>query len=304
MTIVQWAHQGGAKEAPANTLEAMAKALRQGSEGVGLELDVHLAGDDQTLVVMHDASLDDTTNGFGRIRRHEFSGVIDRLDAAHWWTEDEGADHSPGAEHPLRGTGVRVPTLRDVLELRRRLGPDVPMTIEVKARRAARPTIRLLHEEDWGPGTVIVTSFRGGTVRRAKREHHRLGADRPIDFSPGLGYLVGIWVLTLFGLRPPYSRYPRLQIPTRKLLAFATPRLIEAAHRTPMIGDDGGPGRRLQVDVWTIDDADTMRALLALRVDGIMTDCPSVLRDVVGAPRRTRKQATRRPAKKAAPRRR
>ena len=61
-----WAHRGASGEAPENTLEAFELALKQGADG--LELDVHISKDGH-LIVMHDEQVDRTTNGTGQIRR-------------------------------------------------------------------------------------------------------------------------------------------------------------------------------------------------------------------------------------------
>jgi glycerophosphoryl diester phosphodiesterase len=58
--VFHWAHQGGAKEAPSNTLYAMEKGLAKGAHG--LEFDVHCSREGH-VVVIHDKTLERTTNG-------------------------------------------------------------------------------------------------------------------------------------------------------------------------------------------------------------------------------------------------
>lgn len=91
------AHRGDSKNAPENTLPALESAVRKGAHQI--EFDVKFTSDRQ-LVLMHDATVDRTTNGKGRVADLTF-GQIRALDAGAWF--------SP------RFTGVRVPTFREAL---------------------------------------------------------------------------------------------------------------------------------------------------------------------------------------------
>lgn len=283
--LIRWAHQGGAREAPSNTLVAMERALCSGRPNLGLELDVHRTNDGR-LVVIHDRSLERTTNGHGRVRRHDLKD-LQRLNAGWWWKPGKVDDHSPGAQHPCRDAvdqqSLRVPTLEEVLELRDDLGPEVPITIEVKGWRAATPLVDLLHARPSvsGEGRITVTSFLDPIlwIVRGRIWHH---GETRIDLSPGAGYMFVFWLRALLGLLPLQTRYARLQIPVRAGVTFATPRLIRAAQQVwvrRMAFTD--PDRRLEVDVWTVDDRPTLDALIRLGVNGIMTDCPSDLDEAV-----------------------
>jgi glycerophosphoryl diester phosphodiesterase len=75
------------------------------------------------------------------------------------------------------------------------------------------------------------------------------------------------------GQEPPPMRHVALQVPLAyQTMTIVDERLVDAAHR-----------RGLAVHVWTIDDPDTMAGLLDLGVDGIMTDCPTVLEALLQA---------------------
>lgn len=89
--VYHWAHQGGAREGPSNTLFAMAAALAAGSHGI--ELDVHRTKDGR-LMVLHDATLERTTNGHGKVADHTLE-ELQRLDAAYWWVPGTVDDHDP-----------------------------------------------------------------------------------------------------------------------------------------------------------------------------------------------------------------
>jgi glycerophosphoryl diester phosphodiesterase len=283
--VIRWAHQGGAREAPSNTVLAMRQAIRQ-VPGIALELDVHRSRDGK-VVVIHDRVLERTTDGFGRVRG-QTATVLTTRDAGHWWADGEIVDHADSVAHPKRGhPDAHLPLLAEVLEERKHSAPHARMTIEVKARRTAVPLVDLLGDHDWGDGIITVTSFLDPFLWRVRlRLVTRKLLGRParstIELAPAMGYMVVFWVLAQLGIPVCRSRYARLQIPTRKGLAFATPRIVAAAHRTSVAhrvrsSDD----QTMQVDVWTIDDAETMLLLRDLGVDGIMSDRPQLLHRVL-----------------------
>src|SRR5687768_9453981 len=92
--VLNWAHQGGAKEAPSSTLFALRQAVANGADA--LELDVHMTKDG-VLVVCHDATVDRTTNATGAIAELTLDDVK-RLDNAYWFVPGSVVDHD--AEDP------------------------------------------------------------------------------------------------------------------------------------------------------------------------------------------------------------
>src|ERR687897_750071 len=103
---VNLAHRGASALAPENTIEAFRLAVEDGAGG--LELDVHMTRDGH-IVVIHDATVDRTTNG---------SGAVSEMTFYELRSFDAGHDFSPdgGPTRPYRGRGVQVPTLGEVLE--------------------------------------------------------------------------------------------------------------------------------------------------------------------------------------------
>src|SRR5947207_4379474 len=101
--VLNYAHQGGAAEAPSSTLFALDQAVAAGADA--LELDVHATADGE-LVVCHDATVDATTDGAGAIAELTLAEVS-RLDNAYRFGQPE---------FPYRGRGFGVATLRSVLE--------------------------------------------------------------------------------------------------------------------------------------------------------------------------------------------
>src|ERR671916_458700 len=102
---VNLAHRGASALAPENTIEAFRLAVEAGAGG--LELDVHVTRDGH-IVVIHDATVDRTTNGTGAVSEMTLE-ELRRLDAGHNFSPDGGPTR------PYRGRGVRVPTLGEVL---------------------------------------------------------------------------------------------------------------------------------------------------------------------------------------------
>jgi glycerophosphoryl diester phosphodiesterase len=250
-----FAHRGASLIAPENTLEAFRLAVRSGAGG--LELDIHMTSDGQ-IVVIHDDSVDRTTEGTGLVRRmtlHE----TQNLDAGYRFTPDGGTTY------PYRGRGVRVPELGQVL----REFPGHKVNIDIKEEQPGVEVALLETIKGAGAGDrVLVVSeilavvarvrelsgngISTGASRQEIRDFYRLSRLR-------LEFLV----------LPPYDA---LQAPVeyggREVV---TPRFLKAAH-----------DRGVRVDVWTIDEPGEMRRLLDLGVDVIMTNRPEVLEGVLG----------------------
>ncbi|MFA5944328.1 MAG: glycerophosphodiester phosphodiesterase family protein, partial [Candidatus Thermoplasmatota archaeon] len=133
------AHQGGENEVPSATMYALKTAIRKGADM--LELDVHVTSDGE-LVLLHDTTVDRTTEGAGAVQDMTLA-EIQALDAAYWFVPGRNAVHdAAAADYTLRGirTGdkapppgckaddFRIPTLRQALET----FPGVMMNIEIK----------------------------------------------------------------------------------------------------------------------------------------------------------------------------
>ena len=263
--VFHWAHQGGAREAPSNTLYAMAEGMEAGADG--LEFDVHRSKDGH-VVLIHDATLERTTNGNGAVASRTLD-ELRRLDAAYWWVPGAVDDHqAPPDRYVLRGRApadpeLRIPTLDELLERY----PSAPLTIEVKSRAAVEPLVAALRRHGRFDD-VIVSSFKDNIVWKLRRHAPEL------SLAPGRVGTLWFFVRTRLGWAPRRSPYVALQVPPRyRWLNVVDDRFVEAAH-----------GCGVAVHVWTIDDERQMRDLVSLRVDGIMTDRPSVLAAVLRPP--------------------
>ena len=249
------AHQGGNQLRPDNTMLAFRNAVELGVDA--LELDVHATADG-VLVVIHDETVDRTTNGSGLVKEMTIEEVQE-LDAAYNWPHHQDSD-----EHPYRGLGVRIPTLEEVL----RAFPDVHMTIEIK--QSDPPIVRefgeLLQRYDREQNT-IVASFHPEVMWEFRREFPTFatsGVEPEIRTFYVMKTVFAGWLYP-----PPMEAF---QVPEASGdLHVITPRFVRAAHR-----------RGINVQVWTINDPDSMRRILDAGADGIITDRPDLLLDVLG----------------------
>ncbi len=263
--VLAYAHQGGAREAPSSTIFALRQAMAMGVDA--LELDVHCSADGH-LVVCHDPTVDRTTNGAGRICDLTLE-QLQALDNAHWWRPGEVADHeAAAADLPLRGRApgeraLGIATLADVLtEL-----PGVLLNLDIKQTKPdVRPYEARLAEVLVAAGRVddvIVASFSDNALDAFAAEGTGIGT------SCGPRAVIALAQALAGGEPVPDEvlRHVAVQVPPRfGGTDVVTPAAVEAVHEAG-----------LAVHVWTIDDEAEMRRLVALGVDGVMTDCPSLL---------------------------
>jgi len=260
------AHRGGAGLAPENTLEAFRSAISDWRADM-LEMDVRLTRD-RRVVVIHDATVDRTTDGTGMVAQMTLE-EIRTLDAGFRFLD-------PWGRLLFRGRGARVPTLEEVLEA----CPDIWINVEVKEPAAARPTVEIV-ERHGAVSRVLIAAEHEACRRGARGYAGPWGASRR--------QLLPFWVLhTLPGGGPYTPSADVLQVPeTWNGLRIVSPRFVREAHR-----------RNLPVQVWTVDNPKDMERLLEWGVDGIQTDRPDVLAEVLSrvAGRPVPRPRTRAPA--------
>lgn len=241
---IRFAHRGSRILWPENTMVAFQGAVDLGYRY--LETDVHVSRDGR-VVIFHDDRLERLTDGVGRFRDRDWDDLR-RLDAAHGFKPEEG--------FPLRGTGVGMPLLEEAV----RTFPGVQFNLDLKQPGIAgvvAAEVERLGIED----RVLIGSFHDRRIRAFRR-----ASDHRVATSAGPQEVTRA-VAAATARRAVRGRADALQIPIR----VATPRLIDAAHR-------GGK----HIHVWTVNDPAEMRRLLALGVDGIVTDRPDLLNEVMG----------------------
>lgn len=252
------AHRGASAYAPENTLAAIDRAAAMGFSWV--ENDVQRTSDGQ-LVVIHDATLDRTTD-VKRLFPHrapwrvkDFTArEIARLDAGSWFGR--------------RYAGTRVPTLRQYME---RLSHNhQKLLLEIKNPELypgiERQTLGLLSNEGWLDSAhlrdrLIVQSFSAASVRTV----HAL---RP-------------------GIRTAYLGTPRVT-ELQSYARFAdqinsTYTQLSAGYVSAVHAQKGPHARTMKVFAWTVNSADAARREAGYGVDGFITNVPDVVRKAIDA---------------------
>ena len=249
-----FAHRGGGGLIPENTLEAFVYSARMGVDV--LELDIHSTADG-TLVVMHDAAVDRTTDGRGRVNELTLEAVK-KLDAGYIFSPDGGQTF------PFRGKGITAPTLQEIFDAL----PEMTFNIEPKQHTPSivKPLCVLVRERKM-IDKVVIGSFIQSTIDDFRRECPEVATSAsPSEVSQFLA-------LEKTGLADSYSPpMQALQVPENLgSLQVVTKDFVEAAHR-----------RNLKVHVWTINETTDMQRLLEMGADGIMTDYPDRLLTLLG----------------------
>lgn len=235
------AHRGASAYAPENTLAAFNLALETGADGV--ELDVSLTKDGVP-VILHDDTVDRTTDGHGAINQMTLAQVK-ALDASNKFEKYRGE---------------KIPTLEQIL---RAVAPHGTVNIELKGmslRTDGVEAATLAAIEHTGAlDKVIVSSFNPLALRRMYQLEPRI--PRGLLYSPHLPvFLRRAW---LRPLAHPTALHPYFSMITREFVAWAR-------------------GKGYKINTWTVDEPDEMKRLIELGVDAIMTNTPDVLREIVG----------------------
>jgi glycerophosphoryl diester phosphodiesterase len=225
----------------------------QGAHDLGFrhfETDLHLTSDG-VLVCFHDTSLDRTTDGSGEVSERTLA-EIQTLDAGH--------RHADAGSYPFRGEGLVVPTLEEVLET----FADVSLVVDMKAIGLAEPLAELVDRLGVGD-RLIVGSF---SDERLDVFRDLTSGKVPTSTGP---VAARMWLLSSRVGRGGGGTADALQVPTQlRGVRVVDERLVQAAHDA-----------ELQVHVWTVNDPEEMVRLLDLGVDGLITDRPDVLKDVL-----------------------
>jgi len=250
------AHRGASALYPENTMEAFAHAVACGADG--LELDVHRSRDGE-VIVLHDASVERTTDGHGRAAELDLR-TLRSLDAGYNFRDGEG-------NFPFRGHGIRIPTLEELL----RTFPAQWLSIDLKQGdpRTEERTIELLRAHGHAQRCIL-----GAEDAQAAQRLRAMAPDIPSFFSRAevrefvLRFSSHLW----WGYRPPAQS---LQIPARSgAIRMDRKGLVARAHEMGV-----------RVMYWTINESAQMRRLLDLGADGLITDRPERLAAIASTPR-------------------
>ena len=242
------AHRGSSGRAPENTLLAMRLAIREDGAG-GLELDLQRTADG-TVIVLHDETVDRTTDGSGRADALDLT-VLRELDAGARFGTSEFA-----------GRGLRIPTLREVLEE----FPGIWLSLDLKQGDPVteRETVALLREFD-RTRDVVLSAESSTAARRVARLAPEI--PRFVHRDGVQSFFMRHRIRFFAGWNAPGQS---LQIPVRYgRHDLSGERLIRDAHR-----------QGLRVLYWTVNDPAEAALLFARGADGIITDWPDRMQDL------------------------
>ena len=243
------AHRGGGGLWPENTLEGFQRAVHLSVDV--LEMDIR-STKDSVLVVIHDATVDRTTDGRGNVRDFALT-ELKRLDAGYRWTQDEGQTF------PFRGKGITIPTLSEVFDA----FPNARLNIEIKHTDSGvvQPVGDLIRQHNM-VSRVMVACFDSNTLQQFRTQYPEIAT------SAGLAEGLTFYLLSRLHLGAAYRpNAEALQLPKEMgPLNGLHPAFLSAAR-----------AHNIKIHVWTINDTTTMRSLINLYVDGIMTIYPDRL---------------------------
>ncbi|MBX3149297.1 hypothetical protein KF728_04000 [Candidatus Obscuribacterales bacterium] len=228
------AHRGGKKWAPENTMAGFAKSLKAGADGV--ELDIHRCKSGE-LVVIHDETLDRTTDGKGFIKDKTWD-ELKTLSAGKWYS-DEFAEE-------------KLPLLTDVLKL---ADGKMIVNIEIKNSPIEYPGIeddlaKVLKDYKY-PEKILISSFDHELIRRV---HKKMPNIEAAFLDAGIVADVGKYANSI-GAKAWNAGYSEMRADA-----------VERAHKAG-----------LAVNVWTVDGTKHWNDMLEIKVDGIVTDDPGGL---------------------------
>ena len=244
------AHRGFSGQHPENTLLAFSKAYELGVDCI--EFDVRESSDGE-LIIIHDATLDRTTNGTGRVDQNTIS-ELKRLNASYWQ-----GPHDSGRRLSKPSTDVKIPMLEEVLTA---FAGKVGLNIQVYADRqeSLERIVQIYNLYDLRSSAfLMLRTFAEGALVRAMSPdvavcigEDRANLDRHLSF--GVDFI-----------------QPTKQCLTDKYIR----RLAESG---------------IPANVFFANDQQTMAWLIEQNLSGIMTDVPDVLVDLMAARQQRKEQ--------------
>ena len=246
---IRFAHRGSRVLWPENTITAFQGAVDLGYRYI--ETDVRITRD-RVVVVFHDATLERTTNGVGRVADWLWED-LQHLDAGWMHGADDG--------FPFRGTGVRISRLEDVLSA----FPDVRFNIDLKGRHLEWPVYEVIKSAGREDTTLI-----GSFIDHRAARFRRISLGR-VATAAGPSAVLAMWAASRRGrsIRHPAAAY---QVPFDNPWLRIDAAYVDAIHRAGA-----------HIHCWTVNEAADMRRLLEVGVDGIVTDRPDVLNEVLAS---------------------
>lgn len=237
MNVAVFAHRGASGTHPENTEAALAEAMRLGVEAV--ELDVHMSLDGE-LVIIHDASVDRTSDGTGQVRHMRWDEIA-RLDAGAWFD--------------CQFAGQRFLCLDEALDI---LDGDVRLNVHIKAyehdrAELATRCVRRLADRGLLERAFVASDQQTLVLARRVNQHLTLCN---LSVQPIENYVMRSDAVGCRILQPGH--------------AVTTPELVAKAH-----------AKGMEVNPFYADTEEEMQRLIDCGVDGILTNFPAELQDLL-----------------------
>ncbi|MBN1572108.1 MAG: glycerophosphodiester phosphodiesterase [Deltaproteobacteria bacterium] len=255
-----FAHRGAHARFPENTIPAFEEALRVGTNYI--ETDTQLTRDGVP-ILHHDDNVVNLT-GEDRFIRDLTLKELKKLDAGYTFSPDGGKSF------PHRGKGIHIPSLEEVL----RKFDLARFNIDIKdgTAESAKVVLYIVKRHKAGD-RVLLASFAHPALAYIRKEAPEIAT------SACRKEVVRFLIDSLIrGKRVKAVPYDALQVPEKQHgIKVVNRRLLK-----------GAKALGLQVHVWTINDEETMKRLLKLGVDGIITDRPDIALQVARSFKNTR----------------
>jgi glycerophosphoryl diester phosphodiesterase len=265
--VIAFAHQGGSFEGPSSTLAAIGQALASGATAI--ELDVHATRDRQ-IVVCHDETVDRTTNHEGEIANLTLEQLRE-MDNAYWWIAGDAVTHGRSEDEYLHRAKAPVDRNFGIVTLEEvsLSFPGVLLNLDIKRSDPdVEPYEGLLADELRRldrTGSVIVASFHDAAIQKFR------ALAPEVATSAATGETAAFFFSLVEGAPPIVPPVCAFQVPaTFGDVTVVDERFVQVAHDADVA-----------VHVWTINELSEMRRLLDLGVDGLISDRPTTLSELL-----------------------
>ena len=249
------AHRGDSKYYPENSMVAFKSAIELGVDII--ETDVHMSSDG-VIFIWHDETTEKLDGNKTHVTKRKWS-ELEKLDLGFLYIDKNG-------KRPFSSTGIRLMKFQEALKT----FPNIKFNVDLKDKKPklVRDMYEILKKEN-AFNRVVIASFHTENLKRMRKLSPK------VTTSYGVTEVLLLVILSKIGLLRLISNFlilsPVLQVPvSAKGLRVITSKFIKILHK-----------RGVKVQVWTINNRDEMTTLYKLGVDGVMTDDPRLLLEVV-----------------------
>ncbi len=251
--ILNIAHRGGLGLSPENTIVSFQRAIKEGADI--LELDIRSTSD-SILVLLHDETVDRTTNGKGKISELTLKEAK-KLNAGYRWTENDSLSF------PFRALNIKIPTFDEFLTNFK----DYKLNIEIKQhdKFIAKKLCDYLKENQI-EDNIVIGSFNDEVLDEFR--YHC----PDVATSPGRDEIRTFYGFSYIYLNKFY--YPKSDI-------YQLPEFFGTTHVLTKRFVNAIKQKNIPIFVWTVNDPDEMQRFIDLGVKGIITDYPDRLSKIL-----------------------